>query len=75
MRDMGEILEIVDRLPGTDYAKQIRCKLCKDIVFLVEDNATDSDMGAEMVRLNAHMSIQHQITIQYHKCDDPECRD
>jgi hypothetical protein len=72
---MDEIVEVVERIPGGPYAKKIKCKLCGDVVFEVRRNCTSKEIDLEMVRLSAHMMIQHQIEVEHHKCDDPNCVD
>lgn len=75
LNDMHEIVEVLEVLPGTPYAKKIRCKLCGEVVFLVRDECLQNEIDAEMVRLSAHMAIQHQIHVEHHKCDNPDCRE
>lgn len=75
MNSMDEIVEVLEVLPGTQFAKKIQCKLCQDIVFLVDDDGAQSEINAEMVRLSAHMAIQHAIHVEHHQCDDPNCRE
>lgn len=73
--DIHEVAEVLERIPGTPYAKKIKCKLCQDIVFELENTAGQNEIDAEMVRWTAHMAIQHQITVGHEKCDDPNCVD
>jgi hypothetical protein len=75
MNSMDEITEVLELFPGTPYAKKVRCKLCGEIVFDVKDDCKQSEIDAEMVRLSAHMAIQHEIHVEHHKCDDLNCVD
>lgn len=75
MRSMDEVVEVIERETGTPFAKKIRCRLCGEVIFEVKDGAPQNELDAEMVRLNAHLSIQHQISVEYHKCSDPNCLD
>jgi hypothetical protein len=69
-----EIAEVLELIPGTPYAKKIRCKLCGDMMYEVDGGSAAQD-EVEMTRMAAHLSIQHQIKLDYHKCDDPNCLD
>ncbi len=74
-KDIHDIAEVVELIPGTPYAKKIKCKLCQDIVFEVSNDANKKDNRQEMVRLSAHMAIQHQLHVEHEECDDPNCLD
>ena len=75
MRDMAEVVEVVETETGSPFAKKVRCKLGGEIIFDVRDKAPQNELDAEMVRLTAHLEIQHQITVEFHKCSDPNCLD
>lgn len=75
LKKMDEIVEVMELISCTPFARRIRCKLCGDTVFQVNDNSSQSEIDAEMTRLSTHFAIQHQIDVQHHKCDDPNCLD
>lgn len=73
--NMNEITEVTELIPGTPFAKKVRCRLCGEEIFSLADSADQAAIDAEMVRLTAHMAIQHEIHVEHHKCDDPNCVD
>lgn len=75
MRRLEDLVEALEFETGTPYVKKLRCRLCGDIIFSVQDKCPKSEISAEMTRLAAHLSIQHQIQVEYHACDDPNCLD
>jgi hypothetical protein len=72
---MDAIIEVLELVPSTPYARKIRCKLCGETVFDLKDDSSEKNISLEMAGLAAHMSIRHQITVEHHKCNDPNCLD
>jgi hypothetical protein len=72
IEDIAEVMELVTCTP---FARKIRCRLCGDTVFQINDYSSQSEIDAETVRMTAHMSIQHQILVGSHKCSDQNCVD
>jgi hypothetical protein len=75
MNNMEEVVEVLAFQAGSPYAKKVRCRLCGDIIFEVQDKSPKSETNAEMARLTAHLSLQHKIEVNYRRCSDPNCLD
>lgn len=74
-RKIEEIAEVMELVTCTPFARKIRCRLCGDVVFLVNDNSSQGEIDAEMARMTAHFSLHHDIRLDSHKCSDPNCVD
>ena len=68
-RDMVE----VERMDGSDLAKRVTCKACKEVIYEIAVGATQTQIDIEITGLRAHFEFRHQMAIELVRCNDPRC--
>lgn len=60
----------IEFFKGTHYARKIVCKLCRDLVYEVQEKARKAEISIEINRLRFHLELHHGIVIFVAPCMD-----